>query len=122
MESVNQLLFDWGSSDGGPPSAGYQLVPDAGGFLIYWDHLEVVRIFNERFALMVLGVLEEMGDPRAWRGVFSSDLQRRINRLYLAVPCPCNGAGPCVRPSGHPTTNEEPHEERRQRFDEWLTS
>ena len=117
---MKQLPFNWGASDGGSPS-GFEL-EETDGFVIRWNGAEVVRLRNPWMASRVLAILQEMGDPRAWRGVFSSDLQRRINRLYLAVPCSCNGAGPCVRPSGHPTTNEEPHEERRQRLDDWLTS
>ena len=119
---MRQLSFTLAPPAGGASAPGYQLVSDAGGFLICWGGVEVVRASNERFAHMVLAVLEEMGDPRAWRGVFSNDLQRRINRLMRVVPCSRCGAGACVRPSGHLTDLEKPHEERRRLFDKWLSA
>lgn len=119
---MRQLSFTLAPPSGGASAPGYQLVLDAGGFLICWGGVEVVRASNERFAHMVLAVLEEMGDPRAWRGVFSNDLQRRINRLMRVVPCSRCGTGACVRPSGHLTDLEKPHEERRRLFDKWLSA
>lgn len=117
---VRQLPFNWEASAGGLPS-GYRLVSDGVGFIVYWDGVEVTRTINERFARLMLGVLEEMGDPTKWGGVFSNDARRRINRLMRVVPCSRCGSGACVRPSGHLTDLGHAHQERRQAFDDWLT-
>lgn len=116
---MKQLKLNLGASVGGSLSGGYELV-QGDGFVISWRGVEVVRLRHPWMASQALAILEDMGSPETWRGVFSDDLGRRINRLFLTVPCWCNGAGPCVRPSGHPTTGGEPHKERRQALDDWL--